>query len=136
MVLKKTVAAMFSLFLVGATIASTQEADDVPFDLNEAIAMEAFLRGVAYQCLSGKTLGDFVNSSKRQVAFAAQEMRLDRSLYVQLESDIEAKASADVFKQLTTGRCLDYEEVLVRFDESRNQTLDALEDILNDLGSN
>lgn len=113
-----------------------QQATEAPFDLNEAIAMEAFLRGVAYQCLQGKTQNHFISNSKRQVTFAAQEMGLSKTLYEQLEEDIEKKAGIDIFKQLTPMQCSEYQLVLVQFDLSRSQTLDTLEDILkSDLGA-
>lgn len=128
---------MLSLAFVG-TVASAQDAPptQIPFDLNEAIGMEAFLRGVAYQCLKGTAQGDFINNSKRQVAFAAKDFGLNEELYWLLERDIEEKASYPFFKELTPLQCEKYKVELRVFDQARTQTLNTLEDILkNDLGT-
>lgn len=138
---KKTVR-IFTLAFLGsvsivqaAPVATVPTLEEAPFDLVEAISMEAFLRGVAYQCLTGKALGDFINNSKRQVAFAAQDFGLDEQMYQLMESDIEEKANYAFFKQLTPMQCEKYKVELRVFSDARNQTLNTLEDILrNELG--
>lgn len=109
-----------------------EESQETSFDLNEAIVMEAFLRGVAYKCLSAKTLESFISGSKRQVIFAAQEMKLSKNLYEQLEQDIGEKTSHPFFEQVTVTQCQKYNEELVLLNQSRNQTLDALEAVLKE----
>lgn len=129
----RIVGIMLSVFFLSAAgNVQAEESQEASFDLNEAIAMEAFLRGVAYKCLSAKTLESFIGGSKRQVEFAAQEMQLSKRLHEQLERDIEEKIKHPFFEQITLEQCQKYTEELVLFNQSRNQTLNALEDVLNE----
>lgn len=126
--------AFSSSISIGAATTQTQIAE-TPFDLNEAISMEAFLRGVAYQCLTGNALGDFINNSKRQVAFSAQDFGLDEEMYQLMEGDIEEKANYPFFKNMTALQCEKYKVELRVFSEARTKTLNTLEDILkNEMG--
>lgn len=126
-----TMLSMCFLSTVG-NIQAEESQETAPFDLNEAVAMEAFLRGVAYKCLPEKMLESFISGSKRQVVFAAQEMKLSKSLYEQLERDIEEKISHPFFEQITILQCQKHSEELVLLNQARNQTLDALEDVLKE----
>lgn len=130
---KRIAGIMLSVFFLSAAgNVQAEESQETSFDLNEAIVMEAFLRGVAYKCLSAKTLERFISGSKRQVIFAAQEMKLSKNLYEQLEQDIGEKTKHPFFEQITLGQCQKYNEELVLLNQSRNQTLDALEAVLKD----
>lgn len=135
-IIKGIICALAFLGAVSIAKATTEkEVTEVPFNLNEAIAMEAFLRGVAYQCLTDKALGDFINNSKRQVGFSAQDFGLDEEMYQLLEMDIEEKANYPFFKELTPMQCEKYKVELRVFSDARTKTLNTLEDILkNELG--
>lgn len=59
-------------------------------------------------------------------------MQLSKRLHEQLERDIEEKIKHPFFEQITLEQCQKYTEELVLFNQSRNQTLNALEDVLNE----